>query len=299
MGFVTSKLRRQKEIEQKQRLRSESLYELTRALALSTDIAQAMRVATGQINLLCHCNSSVLMIDENEQPLFENPLGDSIEMTENQKGLVQWVVANKKAAGRFSDTLPQQPLMYLPLMSSGQVRAVLVIKLLDEKPLDLAQRTLLESFTALMTVMLEKDQLLKISREAKMKEDTQNLQSALLDNLSHELKTPLTIISGYLDALVLYHQWPKDAMELLEECRLACLRLTSGVDAVLDLTKLDTGNLSPNFAWCEVKDIIAQALKQVVSQADEKRIHAGLSSRAFVCECGFLYDHAVLEKYCS
>ena len=78
--------------------------------------------------------------------------------------------------------------MYLPLMSSGQVRAVLVIKLLNEKTLDLAQRTLLESFTALMTVMIQKDQLLKISREAKMKEETQNLQSALFDNLSHELK---------------------------------------------------------------------------------------------------------------
>jgi len=273
MGLVTSKLRRQKEIEQKQRLRSESLYELTRALAVSTDVAQAMRVATGQINLLCQCNSNVLMMDENEQPIFSNPIGDSIEMTENQKGLVQWVVANKKAAGRFSDTFSQQQLMYLPLMSSGQVRAVLVIKLLNDKPLDFAQRTLLESFTALMTVMLEKDQLLKISREAKMKEDTQNLQSALLDNLSHELKTPLTIISGYLDALVLYRQWPKDAMDLLEECRLACLRLTSGVDAVLDLTKLDTGNLRPNFTWCEIKDIIAHALKQATTQGDEKRIH--------------------------
>jgi len=285
MGFITSKLRRQKEVEQKQRLRSESLYELTKALALSTDIAQAMKVATGQINLLVPGKSCVLMIDENEQPLFLSAIGDTIEMTDNQKGLVQWVVANKKAAGRFSDTLPQQPLMYLPLMSSGQVRAVLVINLLEDKPLDLAQRTLLESFTALMTVMLEKDQLLKISHEAKMKEDTQNLQSALLDNLSHELKTPLTIISGYLDALVLFHQWPKDAMDLLEECRLACLRLTSGVDAVLDLTKLDTGNLSPNFAWCEVKDIIAQALKQVATQGDEKRIHVD-------CPQGPLYVNA-------
>jgi two-component system sensor histidine kinase KdpD len=273
MGYVTSKLRRQKEIEQKQRLRSESLYELTRALALSTDIAQAMRVATGQINLLLSSKSCVLMLDENDQPTFGNPLGDPIDMTENQKGLAQWVVANKKTAGRFSDTLPQQPLMYLPLMSSGQVRAVLVIQLLNEKPLDLAQRTLLESFTALMTVMLEKDQLLKISREAKMREDTQNLQSALFDNLSHELKTPLTIISGYLDALVLYHQWPQDAMDLLEECRLACLRLTSGVDAVLDLTKLDVGNLRPNFVWCEVKQIIDEAIKQVVTKTDEKRIH--------------------------
>jgi len=285
MGFITSKLRRQKEIEQKQRRRSESLYELTRALALSTDIAQAMRVATGQINLLCHSKSCVLMIDPNEQPLFATAIGDTIEMNDNQKGLVQWVVANKKAAGRFSDTLPQQPHMYLPLMSSGQVRAVLVIDLLNEKPLDFSQRTLLESFTALMTVMMEKNELLKISREAKMKEDTQNLQSALLDNLSHELKTPLTIISGYLDALVLYHQWPKDAMELLEECRLACLRLTSGVDAVLDLTKLDTGNLSPNFAWCEVKDIIAQALKQVTTEGDEKRIKLD-------CPQGALYVNA-------
>jgi two-component system sensor histidine kinase KdpD len=285
MGFVTSKLRRQKEIERKQRLRSESLYELTRSLALSTDINQAMRLASGQIDMLCQCKSAVLMVDENEQPLFDNPIGDTIDMTYNQRGLVQWVVANKKAAGRFSDTLPQQPLMYLPLISGGQIRAVLIIELLDDKPLDLAQRTLLESFTSLMVVMLEKDQLLKISREAKMKEDTQNLQSALLDNLSHELKTPLTIISGYLDALVLFHQWPKDAMDLLEECRLACLRLTSGVDAVLDLTKLDVGNLRPNFAWCEVKDIIAQALKQVVTPSEEKRIHVD-------CPQGPLYVNA-------
>jgi two-component system sensor histidine kinase KdpD len=285
MGLVTSRLRRQKEIEQKQRQRSESMYELTRALALSTDIAQAMKVATEQIDLLCQSKSCVLMVDADEKPDFGNPLGDPIEMTENQKGMVQWVVANKKPAGRFSDTLASQPLMYLPLMSSGQVRAVLVINLLNDRPLDLAQRTLLESFTALMTVMLEKDQLLKISQEAKMREDTQNLQSALLDNLSHELKTPLTIISGYLDALVLYHQWPKDAMDLLEECRLACLRLSSGVDAVLDLTKLDVGNLRPNFAWCEVKDIIAQAIKQLASPSDEKRIHVD-------CPQGPLYVNA-------
>ena len=160
--------------------------------------------------------------------------------------------------------------MYLPLMSSGQVRAVLVIALVDEKPLDFAQRALLESFTALMTVMLEKDELLKISREAKMKEDTQHLQSALLDNLSHELKTPLTIIAGSLDALVLYHEWPREALDILEESRVACLRLTNTVEAVLDLTKLDVGNLRPNFAWCEVREIITQAVKQSVVEGSKE-----------------------------
>jgi len=39
------------------------------------------------------------------------------------------------------------------------------------------------------------------------------------------------------------------------------------------LTKLDTGNLRPNFTWCEVKDILAHALKQAAPQGDEKRIH--------------------------
>lgn len=272
MGQVTSKLRRQKEIERKQRLRSESLYELTRALAVTTDLSQAMWVSTRQINSLCQALSMVVMLNEASEADFEKTLGDRIELTEDQKGLVLWVIDNKKHAGRFTDTLPQQPLMYLPLLSSGQVRAVLVIKLLNDKSLDLAQRTLLESFTALMTVMLEKDELLKISREAKAKEDTQHLQSALLDNLSHELKTPLTIISGYLDALVLYHEWPKDAMDILEESRLACGRLTSSVDAVLDLTKLDTGNLRPNFTLCEIKDVLDQAVKQAAVAGDSGRV---------------------------
>ncbi|MBF0490374.1 MAG: sensor histidine kinase KdpD [Candidatus Omnitrophica bacterium] len=272
MGHITSKLRRQKELEHKQRLRSEALYELTRSLAVSTDLSQAMRVATLQINLLCHSLSAVILVDEMGQPDLKQRMGDPIELTDNQEGLIQWVVNNKKAAGRFSDTLPQQPLMYLPLMTSGQVRAVLLIKLLKDRPLDLAQRTLLESFTALMTVMLEKDALLKISREAKMKEDTQNLQSALLDNLSHELKTPLTIIAGYLDALVLYHEWPREALDLLSESRLACLRLTSCVDAVLDLTKLDTGNLKANYSLCEVKDILHEAIKQAAIGTDKQRV---------------------------
>lgn len=272
MGHVTSKLRRQKEIEHRQRLRSEALYELTRALAVTTDLSQAMRVATEQINLLCRSKSMVVMVNETSEPQFEASMGDRLELSDNARGLVHWVVANKNAAGRFSDTLPEQPLMYLPLFSSGQMRAVLVIELSDDKPLDLAQRTLLESFTALMTVMLEKDELLKISHEARMKDDTQRLQSALLDNLSHELKTPLTIISGSLDALVLYHEWPKDALDILEESRVACLRLTNTVEAVLDLTKLDVGNLKPNFAWCEVREIINQALKQAVTDGTKDRV---------------------------
>jgi len=272
MGHITSKLRRQKELERKQRLRSEALYELTRSLAVSTDFAQAMRVGCEQINLLCTSLSRVIMVNETGEPIFNSLLGDHIDLNENQEGMIHWVIDNKKAAGRYSDTLSEQPLMYLPLTSSGKVMAVLIVQLLEDKPLDLAQRTLLESFTSLMVLMLEKDQLLKISREAKMKEDTQHLQSALLDNLSHELKTPLAIISGYLDALVLYHEWPKDALEILEESRLACLRLTNSVDAVLDLTKLDTGNLKPNFTWCEIKEVITEAIKLAAIGPDKERV---------------------------
>ncbi|MBF0593387.1 MAG: sensor histidine kinase KdpD [Candidatus Omnitrophica bacterium] len=272
MGLVTSKLRRQKEIEQRQRIRSEALYALTRALAVSTDLNQAMRIGTEQINLLCRSKSAVVMLNGSSEPLFDLVLGDRFDLTDEQKGLVHWVIGNKKAAGRFSDTLPQQALMYLPLMASGNVRAVLVIQLLEDHRLDLSQRTLLESFTALMSLMLEKDSLLRISREAKMKEDTQNLQSALLDNLSHELKTPLTIIAGYLDALLLYHEWPKEALDLLEESRLASLRLTNSVDAVLDLTKLDTGNFRPNYAWCEIRDILDEAVKQAAIGVNMGRV---------------------------
>jgi two-component system sensor histidine kinase KdpD len=272
MGLVTSRLRRQKEIEKRQRIRTEALYALTRALAVSTDLNQAMRLGTEQINALCKSRSAVVMFNGAAEPVFDQLLGDQIELTEEQKGLVHWTIGNKKAAGRFSDTLPQQALMYLPLMSSGNVRAVLLIELSQESRLDLAQRTLLESFTALMTLMLEKDSLLRISHEARMKEDTQNLQSALLDNLSHELKTPLTIIAGYLDALLLYHEWPKDAMDLLEESRLASMRLTNSVDAVLDLTKLDTGNFRPSYAWCEVGDIVNEAVKQAAVGVSKDRV---------------------------
>jgi two-component system sensor histidine kinase KdpD len=239
------------------------------------------------------------MVNEVSEPAFEPVLGDSLGLTDEQKGLVHWVIGNKKAAGRFSDTLPQQPLMYLPLLASGRVKAVLVIRLLEERQLDLAQRTLLESFTALMTLMLEKDELLKISREAKMKQDTQNLQSALLDNLSHELKTPLTIIAGNLDALLLYHEWPRDALDLLEESRLASLRLTNSVDAVLDLTKLDTGNFRPNYTWCEVRDIVNEAMKQAAFGADKDRVRIECPAEPLYVEADFYMLTQALKNIIS
>ena len=299
MGHITSKLRRQREIERRQRVRSEALYEVTRALAATVDLSQAMRVGTEQINMLCRSNSSVVMTSDAGEPVFDGVLGDQFQMTDEQKGLVHWVMANKKSAGRFSDTLPQQPLMYLPLLSSGIVRAVLVIKLADNARLDLAQRTLLESFTALMTLMLEKDELLRISREARMKEDTQKLQSALLDNLSHELKTPLTIIAGYLDALLLYHEWPKDALELLEEGRLASLRLTNSVDAVLDLTKLDTGNFKPNYALCDVKDVVSEAVKQAVIGSDVNRVKVECPKESLAVQIDFYMLTQALKNIIS
>ena len=287
IGQVTSKLRRQKDIEQKQRMRSEALYEMTRALAATTDLEEAMKVGTQQVNTICHSQSMVIVTHETSGPDLINTLGDQFELTDDQKGLILWVMDNKKSAGRFTDTLPQQPLMYLPLLSSGHVRAVLVIRLLEDRSLDLAQMTLLESLTSMMTAMLEKDELLRISREARAREDTQHLQSALLDNLSHELKTPLTIISGYLDALVLYHDWPKDALDILEESRLACGRLTGSVDAVLDLTKLDTGNLRPNFTWCEIKDVVSEAVKMAAVSADKDRVRVDCPQGAVYIKADF------------
>ncbi|MBF0532642.1 MAG: sensor histidine kinase KdpD [Candidatus Omnitrophica bacterium] len=299
MGLVTSRLRRQKEIEHRQRSRSEALYALTRALAVTTDISQAMRTGTEQINKLCRSQCAVVMTNEVGEPLFAPLLGDAIDLTEEQKGLVHWVISNKKSAGRFSDTLSQQPLMYIPLISSGNVKAVLVIKLLEERQLDMTQRTLLDSFTSLMTLMLEKDELIKISREARMKQDTQNLQSALLDNLSHELKTPLTIIAGYLDALLLYHEWPPDALELLDESRLASLRLTNSVDAVLDLTKLDTGNFRPNYASCEVRDIVQEAVKQAAVTANKDRVKTDCPQQPLYVQADFYMLTQALKNIIS
>jgi two-component system sensor histidine kinase KdpD len=114
----------------------------------------------------------------------------------------------------------------------------------------LEQRELLDAFAAQLALFLNKERALEESRVAQVSQQSQKLQKALFDSVSHELKTPLAAMS------VALQQPGPDRAELQQ----AVQRLTRTVDHLLDATRLESGLLQPVREWCEPADIVHEAV---------------------------------------
>lgn len=94
---------------------------------------------------------------------------------------------------------------------------------------------------------------------------TLNLYSTLLDSLSHELRTPLSALIGAVDNLM---EEPSvlskdDQQKLLSVIAGASMRLNRLVENLLHISRLENGTIGPQKTWCELHELIAQAVQQL------------------------------------
>ncbi len=122
-------------------------------------------------------------------------------------------------------------------------------------------------------------QVEKALRQAKRAADVANqAKSTFLASMSHEIRTPLTAILGCVDIL---NQPDRDAAlfpQLPEMIRRNADHLLSLIDNVLDLSKIEAGELEPSLEPCDVADL----LNRIVETENPGAARKGLSLRAVV-----------------
>ncbi|GHT87454.1 hypothetical protein FACS189474_0260 [Bacteroidia bacterium] len=101
-------------------------------------------------------------------------------------------------------------------------------------------------------------------RDKEEKEKTINLYNTLLNSLSHELKTPIATIIGAIDTLKAHDNFVSPGLrnELLSEMEIAGIRLNRQVDNLLDMSRLETGNLQLKKDWCDVNELIFLVIRK-------------------------------------
>src|SRR5208282_2858648 len=126
-----------------------------------------------------------------------------------------------------------------------------------ETVLTLAQRDLVESFAAQLALLVERESLREAGEREKIFAESDKLHRALLDGVSHELKTPLAVLESAAENL------PADADtplgKIAGEIRTATRRLSRLVGNLLDQTRLETGTLRPKMDWCDANDLVNAA----------------------------------------
>lgn len=156
----------------------------------------------------------------------------------------------------------EDSLMFLLYFVIASVHAVLTFKIRDEE---------------------------KKSREKDEKEKSIQLYNVLLNSLSHELRTPISTIIGSVDIL----QEHKDTIsvinqhELLNQIETASLRLNRQVENLLNMSRLETGMLKPNFDWCDVNELIYDVI-QKTDTANRIQFNADEHLPLFKLDRGFM-----------
>ena len=245
IGHLATQLREREQSERRREERATALYRLTRALAASRDLDEAMPKVLTLIKNFFQADAAVWLRDEGG--LSCHP-ASTFAPSSKDESVAVWAFQKKQSAGRSTDTLPDAESLHVPLVTGDRAEGVLTVRLAS--PPTIEQRELLDAFAAQLAVFVNKERALQESREAQVTRRSQNLQKTLFDSVSHELKTPLAAMT------VALQQPQPDRAELQEAVR----RLTRTVDHLLDATRLESGLLQPVREWCDPGELLREAV---------------------------------------
>jgi two-component system, OmpR family, sensor histidine kinase KdpD len=247
IGHLATQLHAREQSERRREQRATALYRLTRALAASRDVDQALPKVLELIKDTFEADAAVwLQRDEN---LLRHSASTFVP-SEKDESVAGWAFQKKQVAGRSTDTLPDAESFHIPLVIGDRAEGVLTLRLPYPPPIE--QRELLEAFAAQLALFINKERALEQTRAAQISRQSEKLQKALLDSVSHELKTPLAAMSAAL------HQPKVDRVELQH----AVGRLSRTVDHLLDATRLESGLLRPVQEWCDPGELVRDAISR-------------------------------------
>lgn len=272
MGHITTRLREQEKSERKQEERLNILYQLTRMIAVSRDSKEAVSNALKKLEEVLEVQGAVFLSNQKGYPDFDLAACGSLGLSGKERSVATWTFQKRQPAGRFTETLPEAESFYMPLISMNKSIGVLAVRpLRHQQSWSLEQRTLLESFASFITVILEKDVLSHMAEDAKVKAESEKLQTALLDSVSHELKTPLAIITGSIEHLNKM-EVNADFSKLVSEIHMASNRLLQTVNSLLNITRLDSGRVQFNLEWHDIREVISSILRDLAEPLSTHKV---------------------------
>ena len=242
---------------------------MSRELTATRSLEDLARVAVKHVAETFASRAVVLVPDKNgrlQHPLSE-PLPASLRTAD--LSVAQWVFDHNAAAGLGTDTLPAALAQYLPLKGSGRTLGVLAVQPTQRRRLLLPeQHHLLETFAAQIALALERADLAEEAEISRISAETEGLRNTLLASISHDLRTPLSVIAGASSAL----NDPSIAFDAESRRRLTASiegkahEMSEIISDVLDLMRFEAGQVTLRRDWETIDDLVGPALARLDTQ---------------------------------
>jgi two-component system, OmpR family, sensor histidine kinase KdpD len=276
VSYLTSRVRRQSRVARQRESETATLYALSRNLAATIGLQATIRAIISSVKETFGRDVVVFLPDaqnkETLKPHAENP---NLIIDKNEVAAAVWSFQHQKTVGQGTDTLPNAKARYLPLNTArGAVGVMALWVSATTTQLTMEQTRLLEAFADLAAVAVERTQLAEEARNAQILEATEKLQTALLNSISHDLRTPLVSIIGVLSSLREEGMGLDDAARtnLIQVATEEAERLNHLITNLLDVSRIEAGAIRISRQPSEVQDIVGVALEQSGSRSGNRPI---------------------------
>jgi two-component system sensor histidine kinase KdpD len=276
IGQLTSKLRMQELAERKREQRTRALYRMAQTAAESRSLEEGLKRSLHEISTLFSTQVSVLLANDDAK-LDQPTVAHAWIMNEKEKSVAAWAFLNNQVAGRFTETLPDSLATYFPLRTAEAKTGILAVRFDEKKSLGPDERELLEAMAGQVATMVERYLFMQQATRTQLAEESERLHKIIFDSLSHELKTPLAVISAATETFRLNAAGlSPEQTGLTEEIQGAAVRLRRTIENLLGMSRIESGRLKLELNWCEVAELVQAAREQVADVLVQHKVRGSL-----------------------
>ncbi|MDD3338669.1 MAG: sensor histidine kinase KdpD [Lachnospiraceae bacterium] len=193
--------------------------------------------------------------------------------SENEKAVAEWVFKNNKHAGATTNTLGSAQCLYLAVRVNTAVYGVVGIAIGGE-PLDSFENSVVLSIIGECALALENQKVSYDREQAAILAKNEQLRANLLRSISHDLRTPLTSISGNA-GILLSNEAAIDEQKrkiLYTDIYDDSLWLINLVENLLSVTRIEDGSMNLKMSAELMEEVVAEALSHIHRKSVEHKI---------------------------
>lgn len=285
-GTFASRYKEQASQSAKIAYRTKILFDTDQLLSKANGKDEIMNAAAEQIVKLLGRNIVLFEAVDGQlssPQLFRSDLGSEQPFDmEKELATAEWVLQNNHSAGATTDTLPDARYLYLALRVNDRVYGVVGIEA-ENNSLDMSEHDILLSILGECALALENEKNTREKEAAAILAKSEQLRANLLRTISHDLRTPLTTISGNASNLMSNGSSfdEETKQQIYSDIYDDSMWLINLVENLLSATRIEEGRMTLRTSTELLSDIVEEAMQHISRKATAHQL-------SMVCDDDFL-----------